>query len=98
MSIVHDRVQAVARDVFGDDELVLTPHTTARDVGGWDSLGHINFMYSIETEFQVTFSDPEFAQFANIGALVAVLETKLGEIDAPADPHGSTAGRKNRSE
>lgn len=63
--------------VFDDDGLLLEPSTTASDVPGWDSLGHINFMYSVEEEFEVKFSDDEFASFETVGALETTLERKL---------------------
>lgn len=82
MTAVHDRLQEIARDVFDDDDLTLADDTTAADVPGWDSLAHVNFMYSLEEEFDVRFSEEEFAGFANIGALRRTLEAKL----APNSP------------
>jgi acyl carrier protein len=82
MSSVHDRVQEVARAVFDDDGLMLEPSTTAHDVPAWDSLGHITFMYAVEQEFGVTFSDEEFANFVDVGALERILE---GKVDGSPD-------------
>lgn len=78
MSALHDRLQEIARAVFGDDELELTDSTTPQDVPGWDSLGHVNFIYAVEEEFGVQFSEDEFAGFADVGELEAILERKLG--------------------
>src|SRR5579862_4957052 len=36
------KLQEVFRDVFEDDELTLTPETSAQDVEGWDSLAHVS--------------------------------------------------------
>lgn len=66
---LHERLEGIARDVFGDDSIVLTDETTAEDIPEWDSLGHVNFVYSIEQEFGVEFSADEFAELSNIGAL-----------------------------
>ena len=78
MSATHERVQEIARDVFDDEELVLEDSTTAADVPGWDSLAHVNFMYTIEQEFGVQFSEDEFTGFANIGELKRMLREKTG--------------------
>jgi acyl carrier protein len=78
MSSIHTRLEEIARAVFDDDELALEPSTTAHDVPAWDSLGHINFMYTVEQEFEVKFTDDEFASFADVGALETILERKLG--------------------
>ena len=63
--------------MFDDDELVLTDLTTAADVEGWDSLAHVAFMYSVEEEFGVHFSDAEFGGFTDIGDLKRTLEEKV---------------------
>lgn len=83
MSSVHDRLQEIARAVFDDDELILEPSTTANDVPAWDSLGHITFMYAVEQEFGVQFTDEEFGNFVDVGALERILEPK---VDGAASP------------
>jgi len=74
---IHDRIQDIARDVFDNYDLVLTDSTTASDVEGWDSLAHVAFMYSVEEEFGVHFSDAEFAGFTDIGDLKRTLQEKV---------------------
>ena len=71
---VHDELERVFRDVFGDESIVLTDATTAADVPGWDSLGHINLMFSIEERFGVQFEGNQLAEFANVGELERFLE------------------------
>ncbi len=70
----EDRLLELFRTVLGDDELVLHDHTTAHDVPDWDSLAHVNLMFSIEEQFGVQFRDNEFAELANIGELRRYLE------------------------
>ena len=74
---MHDRIAAIARDVFDDDGLVLTDSTSADDVPDWDSLAHVNFIYSLEEEFDVQFDEEEFVAFANIGELKQLLVGKV---------------------
>jgi acyl carrier protein len=66
---VHERLQEIARSTFDLDDLVLTDATTAKDVPGWDSLAHVSFMYSVEEQFGVRFSEDEFVGFQDIGDL-----------------------------
>jgi acyl carrier protein len=73
---VHDQLEEIARSTFDLDGLVLTDATTANDVPGWDSLAHVTFMYSVEEQFSVRFSDDEFAGFENIGALKRMITEK----------------------
>ncbi len=70
-------MQEIARDVFDDDDLMLSDATVASDVPAWDSLAHINFMYSIEEAFDVQFSEAEFAGFGNVGELKRMLKQKV---------------------
>ena len=62
MNQIDERLQEIAREVFGDDSLVLTDSTKPVEVPGWDSLGHVNFMLSVENEFGVEFSEDEFVR------------------------------------
>ena len=71
---VHDELEQLFRDVFGDDTIELTEETTARDVPQWDSLGHVNLMFAIEERFGVRFRGNELAEFANVGELKRFLE------------------------
>ncbi len=79
MSEIHERLQQIARSVFYDDSLVLTESTKAADVAGWDSLAHVNFMYGVENEFGVQFSEAEFLGFEDVGGLERLLEEKLAQ-------------------
>jgi acyl carrier protein len=74
---IHERLEEIARKVFDDDSLVLTDSTRAADVPGWDSLAHVNFVYSVEEEFDVQLSDDEFIGFEDIAGLKRILSEKI---------------------
>lgn len=71
---LHQRLEAVFRLVFNDDALVLRDETTAADVPGWDSVEHVNLMFTLEDEFGVQFRGNELAELPDIGALKRYLE------------------------
>ena len=73
---VHDELEQLFRDVFGDDTIELTEETTARDIPQWDSLGHVNLMFAIEERFVVRFRGNELAEFANVGELKRFLDER----------------------
>lgn len=79
---LHDELERLFRDVFGNEAIVLTDETTARDIDEWDSLGHVSLMFSIEEHFGVHFEANELAEFENVGALKRFLETNAGD-DGP---------------
>jgi acyl carrier protein len=77
MNDIRLRLEEIARGIFHDDSLVLGDSTKAADVPGWDSLAHVNFMFSVESEFGVEFTDDEFVGFETIGDLSHMLSAKL---------------------
>jgi acyl carrier protein len=76
---LQKRLEEVFQEVFDDERLTLADETTAQDIPAWDSVSHINLMFSIEQAFGVQFSGNELAQFKNIGELKAFLKSKGGD-------------------
>jgi acyl carrier protein len=74
---IHQRLEEIARKIFDDDSLLLTDATKATDVPGWDSLAHVNFMFSVEKEFGLQLSEEEFVGFEDIGGLKRIVFAKL---------------------
>ena len=103
MNQVDARLQGIARDVFSDHSLVLNDSTKPIEVSGWDSFAHVNFMLSVENEFDVGFSEDEFVGFEDIGGLKRILAAKLvntpvlsgvgGEGQGKAAPYRSLSGQ-----
>jgi acyl carrier protein len=77
---IDARLQEIAREAFRDDSLVLTDSMKPFEVAGWDSLGHVNFMLSVETEFGLEFSEQEFVRFENVRELKRMLTEKLQPV------------------
>lgn len=74
---VLERVRLVIARVFGDDDIVVTPSTTASDVEGWDSVSNIEVLVALEREFAIRFNTGEMATLANVGQLVELIEKRL---------------------
>lgn len=74
---ILDKISATAAEHFNDPDLTLTYETVAADVAGWDSLAHIQFLMEIENAFKIRFKSSEVSSFANVGALVERIQTKL---------------------
>lgn len=73
-----ERIQPIFKDVFDDNALVITRDTNAKQVEGWDSLGHINLVVAIEQEFKFRFALSELQGLKNVGDLIDLMATKLG--------------------
>jgi acyl carrier protein len=76
MDAILERVNEVFQEVFNDDELRVSPVTTARDVQGWDSLMHVTLLVNIEKALGVRFSSAEVASLKNVGELVDLIRSK----------------------
>ncbi len=80
MDTLRDEMQEVFRNVFGDDQLVLTDETTAADIEGWDSLNHINLVIAVEKRFGVKFATAEISRLKddgqNVGSLINLVRRK----------------------
>ncbi len=70
---LHEQLEDIFRDVLADPTLSLSDGTTAGDLPGWDSVAHINTMFSIEETFGVEFHGEEFARLETIGHLKQAL-------------------------
>ncbi len=73
---VMQRLTEVFRDVFDDDELELSPSTSADDIDGWDSLAHIRLILSVQKTFGVKFSPIETSRLENVGQLIELIQQK----------------------
>ena len=81
MDEILERLQAVLREVFGDDEIGVTEATTADQIDGWDSLMHVNLIIAVEKRFGVKFAAAEIAALKsegeNLGNFCQLLSRKL---------------------
>lgn len=75
-----NRLQAVFRDVFDDDGIVLTDATTAKDIEGWDSLSHVTLVLAVQREFGVKIKPEAAAELENVGQFKKLLAS-LGAKD-----------------
>lgn len=78
MSDTLGRLNQVFRKVFDEDDLEVTPGTTAEDVEGWDSLMHVTLMVRVEKAFGLKFTSSQVSRLKNVGQLVELIDAKLG--------------------
>lgn len=73
---LHEQLEVIFRDVLDDPTLSLEDDTTASGLPGWDSIAHINTMFSVEEAFGVQFRGDEFGRLETIGHLKQALLAK----------------------
>ena len=74
---IMEIVQRIFRDVFDDENLVISDSTNSSDIEDWDSLEHISLVVSMEKEFNLKFDLKEVNALANVGEMVDLIASKL---------------------
>lgn len=74
---LQDRLNEIFCEVFDDDDIKIAPEMTANDVDGWDSLSHVNLIVTIESKFNINFSQKELLTFKNVGDLLNSIQSKI---------------------
>ncbi len=70
---IYERLNDVFRDVLDDDDISLTPATTAADVENWDSLNHVRIIVATERAFGVRFNTADISGLRNVGEFVRLI-------------------------
>ena len=70
-------VAEILRDIFDDEELVVTEETCSDDVEDWDSLEQINILVAIQERFGIQFSLDDVKGLENVGDTLDLIERKL---------------------
>jgi acyl carrier protein len=70
---IHARVQDVFRAELDDEELVIGPDTSQKNLKAWDSLAHIRLISGIENEFDIQFNLTEIEQLTSVTQLVQAI-------------------------
>ena len=71
------KLEVIFRDVFDDEDIILTNETTANDIEDWDSLAQINLLIAIKKEFKINFDLEEVSKYKNVGDIVEAVKKKL---------------------
>lgn len=74
---VLEKVAEIIRDVFDDEDIVVTDTTVANDVDGWDSLMHITLVGTVEDEFDIKFAMKDVVGMENVGQMVDLIMEQL---------------------
>lgn len=74
---IKARVQDIFRDIFDDEELVITETMSAKDIEDWDSLAQINLIIAIEKEFGIKFNLEEVSSLKVIGDMLSLIDKKI---------------------
>ena len=63
------RLLTTMRDVFEQPNLEVDENTTADDIIGWDSMGHVRLILALEEEFDIEFEPDDIVELRDVGEL-----------------------------
>lgn len=70
------RVQDIFRAELDDEDLVIGPETSQKNLNSWDSLAHIRLVSGIESEFDIQFTLTEIEQITSVRQFVQLIEER----------------------
>ena len=76
---VLGKVREAFKSVFDVDPQLLTLETSAGDIPGWNSLGHLSLTTQLEQTFGITFDVDELMEMENVREIVRIVSAKLPE-------------------
>lgn len=71
-----ERIQTIMRDVFGDDELVISDQDSPDSIADWDSFANIQLLAAIENEFGIKFTTAQSMAVKNVADILEILSGK----------------------
>lgn len=74
---VLPKVQEAFQAVFDIDPKSFSLETSAGDVPGWNSLGHLSLTTHLEQSFGISFDVDELMEMENVREIVRIVSTKL---------------------
>ncbi|PHI17005.1 acyl carrier protein [Fusobacterium polymorphum] len=76
---VLKKLEIIFRDIFDDEDIILTNETTADDIEEWDSLAQINLLVAIKKEFGINFDLEEVSKYKSVEDIVKAIEEKINK-------------------
>jgi acyl carrier protein len=71
-------VQRVFREVFDNEDLIISPEQTRADIEGWDSVAQVKIVVTLESELDFRFPNEEVSNVKSVGDLLTLLDKQLG--------------------
>lgn len=75
-SEILEKLTEIFKDVFDEEDMVITEETSAKDIEDWDSLMHISLIMAIENSFNMKFAMDQVVELKNVGGIVDILVKK----------------------
>lgn len=74
---IEIELTSIFRELFEDENLVLTNEMTANDIEKWDSLNHMLLIQKIQGKFNIKFGLKEVVGLKTVGQIIDAVDKKL---------------------
>ncbi len=68
----------ILRDVFDEDDLVVTPEFSRKDNELWDSMNHLNIVFALESKFRIKFGVVDIEEMQSVADIMNIVKKKTG--------------------
>jgi len=79
MDYILTTVQGAFKAAFDVEPRSVTPETKPGDIPGWDSMGHIVLVSSLEQAFGLSFDVDEVMEMEDVGRIMKIVEGHLAK-------------------
>ena len=74
---IFGRLQEIFRDIFDNNELIISNKTSSEDIESWDSLNHILLLNVVEKEFNIKINLAEMQDTNDVSSIVNLIINKI---------------------
>ena len=74
---IMNQTTDIFRDILDNEDITLSPDSTADDIEEWDSLTHIQLIVALEKHFKIKFTTQEITSYKNVGEMAASILKKI---------------------
>jgi acyl carrier protein len=74
---ILDKVREAFAESFGIDPKLVSIETSANDIPGWDSVGHLSLASNLEQVFGINLDVDELIEMENVREIVRIVSSKI---------------------
>ena len=76
---VLDNVRKAFKAAFDIDPQLVSMETSASDISGWDSVGHLSLAGNLEEVFGISLDVDDLMEMENVRQIVSIITAKLAQ-------------------
>lgn len=78
--MIFEKIQQIFREIFADENLVITEETNSEDIPEWDSFAQVLIIEMIEKTFDIQMDLDEVFKIKSINDFIKIIESDKGSV------------------